>query len=39
MTHVVVYILFVIVLTVGLIIISYLLSQTQSDSEKVSPYE
>ena len=34
-----VYTLFTIVLTVTLISISYLLSQVQTDSEKVSPYE
>lgn len=34
-----VYILLMIVLTVGLILISYLLSQVQTDNEKVSPYE
>lgn len=34
-----VYIVFTIVLTVALILISYLLSQVQTDSEKVSPYE
>nr|NP_043739.1 NADH dehydrogenase, subunit 3 [Allomyces macrogynus]Q37399.1 RecName: Full=NADH-ubiquinone oxidoreductase chain 3; AltName: Full=NADH dehydrogenase subunit 3 [Allomyces macrogynus]AAC49240.1 NADH dehydrogenase, subunit 3 [Allomyces macrogynus] len=34
-----VYIVFTIVLTVGLILVSYLLSQAQPDSEKVSAYE
>jgi NADH-quinone oxidoreductase subunit A len=38
MTYIV-YIIFTIILTVGLIIISYLLSQAQPDGEKVSPYE